>query len=92
MTRVDEVVMRTRVIQFDGRVVEVFGSQSGEVRRRHVALMNEPEIQAPNRKGRSQVKVAGSLFTVDADELPGLRPLLDKIGEAVRVAKDQTLA
>ena len=91
MTRVDEVVLRTLVIQFDGRVVEVFGSQS-DSSRRHVALMNEPEIQAPNRKGRSQVKVAGALFGIDADELPGLTPLLDKIGEAVRIAKDQTLA
>jgi hypothetical protein len=92
MTRVDEVVLRTLVIQFDGRVVEVFGSPSGDVVRAHVALMNEPEIQPANRKGRSQVKVAGALFGVDSDELPGLRPLLDKIGEAVRIAKDQTLA
>ena len=88
----DEVVLRTLVIQFDGRVVEVFGSQSGDVVRQHVALMSEPEIQPPNRKGRSQIKVAGALFGIDADELPGLRPLLDKIGEAVRIAKDQTLA
>jgi len=91
MTRVDEVVLRTLVIQFDGRVVEVFGSQSDAVRQ-HVALMNEPEIQGPNRKGRSQVKVAGALFDIDADELPRLMPLLDRIGEAVRIAKDQTLA
>ena len=88
----DEVILRTLVIQFDGRVVEVFGSQSGDVVRQHVALMSEPEIQPPNRKGRSQIKVAGTLFGVDADELPGLRPVLDKIGEAVRIAKDQTLA
>jgi len=90
--RVDEVVLRTLVIQFDGRVVEVFGSGSGDVVRQHVALMNEPEIQPPNRKGRSMVKIAGTLFGIDADELPGLKPLLDKIGEAIRIAKDQTLA
>jgi hypothetical protein len=90
MTRVDEVVLRTLVIQFDGRVVEVFGSQNDSARR-HVALMKEPEVRAPNRKGRSTVKVAGVLFDVDADELLGLRPLLDKIDEAVRIAKDQTL-
>jgi hypothetical protein len=46
MTRVDEVVLRTLVIQFDGRVAEVFGIQSGDVVRQHVALMKEPEIQA----------------------------------------------
>jgi hypothetical protein len=91
MTRMEEVVLRTLVIQFDGRVVEVFGNQS-DSQRRHVALMKEPEIQAPNRKGRSMVKIAGAMFDVDADELPGLRPLLDKIVEAVRIAKDQTLA
>jgi hypothetical protein len=57
MTRVDELILRTVVLQFDGRVVEVFGSPSGDVVRRHVALMKEPEIQPPNRKGRSLVTV-----------------------------------
>jgi hypothetical protein len=91
MTRVDEVILRTVVLQFDGRVVEVFGSPSGDAVRRHVALLKEPEIQAPNRKGRSLVTVAGATFGVDADELSQLKPLLDKIGEAVRIAKDQPL-
>jgi len=86
---VDELILRTVVLQFDGRVVEVFGSSSGEGARRHVALQKEPEIQAPNRKGRSLVTVAGTTFGVDADELAQLKPLLDKIGEAVRIAKDQ---
>ena len=86
----DELILRTVVVQFDGRVVEIFGaSSSGDVVRHHVAQLKEPEIQAPNRKGRSLVKVAGTIFGVDADELAELKPLLDKIGEAVRVAKDQ---
>jgi hypothetical protein len=40
---VDEVILRTIVIQFDGRVVEVFGN-SAEAMRGHVALMREPKI------------------------------------------------
>jgi len=89
MARVDELILRTVVIQFDGRVVEIFGSPSGDVERQHVALLKEPEILAPNRKGRCVVKVAGATFGVDGDELAALRPLLAKISEAVRVAKDQ---
>jgi hypothetical protein len=37
MARVDELILRTVVLQFDGRVVEVFGRSSGDVVRRHVA-------------------------------------------------------
>jgi hypothetical protein len=92
MARVDEVILRTVVIQFDGRVVEVFGSPSGEGVRHHVALLKEPQIQAPNRKGRCLVTVAGTTFGVDADELPRLKPFLNKIGEAVRIANDEPLA
>jgi hypothetical protein len=88
MVRVDEVILRDVVIQFDGRVVEVFGSSIGG-HRHHVALIKEPQIQAPNRKGRILVTVAGTTFGVEADELPRLTPLLDKIGEAVRIANDQ---
>ena len=89
MARVDELILRTLVIQFDGRVVEVFGSQSGDVVRQHVALLKEPEIEAPNRKGRSLVKIASTTFGVDADELPAVKAFLGKISEAVRIAKDQ---
>jgi hypothetical protein len=92
MARMEELVLRTVVIQFDGRVVEVFGSPSGDVVRQHVALLKEPEIQAPSRKGRSAVKVAGASFGVDTDELRELEPFLEKIRDAVRIAKDQTLA
>jgi hypothetical protein len=92
MARMEELILRTVVIQFDGRVVEVFGSPSGDVVRRHVALLKEPEIQPPNRKGRSAVKVAGTTFGVDTDELRELKPFLEKIRDAVRIAKDQTLA
>jgi hypothetical protein len=87
MLRVDEVILRDVVIQFDGRVVEVFGSAGGL--RHHVALLKEPQIQAPNRKGRIVVTVAGTMFGIEADELPRLTPLLDKIGEAMRIANDQ---
>jgi hypothetical protein len=86
---VDEVILRTLVIQFDGRVVEVFGTPSGLVQRQHVALMTEPKILAPDSKGRCVVKVAGARFGVDADELPALKALLQKISQAIRVAKDQ---
>ena len=87
----DEIILRTVVLQFDGRVVEVFGAPSGEVARHHVAQLKEPQVQEPNRKGRSMVTVGGASFGVDADELAQLKPLLDKIGEAVRIAKDQPL-
>jgi hypothetical protein len=92
MARMEELILRTVVIQFDGRVVEVFRSSSGDVVRQHVALLREPEIQAPNRKGRSVVKVAGTSFGVDTDELRELEPFLEKIRDAVRIAKDQALA
>jgi len=59
MTRVDEVVLRTLVIQFDGRVVEVFGSPSGDVLREHVALMKEPDIQPPVLSGQGAASSSG---------------------------------
>jgi hypothetical protein len=88
MVRVDEFILRDIVIQFDGRVVEVFGSASGG-HRHHVAQLKQPQIHAPDRKGRILVTVAGATFGVDADELRRLTPLLEKIGEAVRIASDQ---
>jgi hypothetical protein len=91
MVRVDEVILRDVVIQFDGRVVEVFGGSSGSLRH-HVALLKEPQVRGPDRKGRLVVTVAGTMFGVDADELPRLTPLLEKIREAMRVASDQRLA
>jgi hypothetical protein len=91
MVGVDEVILRDVVIQFDGRVVEVFGNSSGSLRH-HVALLKEPQVRGPDRKGRLVVTVAGTLFGVDADELPRLTPLLEKIREAMRVASDQRLA
>lgn len=83
MVGVEEVILRDVVIQFDGRVVEVFGSSSGSLRH-HVALLKEPQVRAPDRKGRVQVALAGILFGVDADELQRLTPLLEKIREAAR--------
>jgi hypothetical protein len=82
---VDEVILRTIVIQFDGRVVEVFGTSFDTVRD-HVALMREPKIGKPDYRGRSEV-VLGTRFGVDPDELPKLLPLLDKITAAVRAAQ-----
>ena len=72
------------MIQFDGRVVEVFGTSYDAVRE-HVALMREPKIGKPDYRGRSEI-VLGCRFGVDADELPKLLPLLDKITDAVRAA------
>jgi hypothetical protein len=84
---VDELILRTVVIQFDGRVVEVFGGRTGEVARQHVALMPAPEIRAPNRQGRTQIHLAGTVIAVDADELERLNPYLAKITEAIRAAR-----
>jgi hypothetical protein len=80
---VDELILRTIVIQFDGRVVEVFGGT--ETVRNHVALMQEPKIGKPDYRGRSEI-LLGYRFGVDADEMEKLRPLLDKITAAVREA------
>jgi hypothetical protein len=85
---VDELVLRTIVIQFDGRVVEVFGT-STEAMRGHVALMREPKISEPDHRGRSEINVHGCRFRVDADELPALVQLLDKITAAVRAAQGE---
>jgi hypothetical protein len=85
MQSVDEVILRTVVIQFDGRVVEVFGV-SVEATRKHVALMGEPKIGKPDHRSRSDIFL-GCHFGVDADEMPKLLPLLDKITAAVRAAK-----
>jgi hypothetical protein len=87
MRGVDEVILRTIVIQFDGRVVEVFGTSFDPVRD-HVALMREPKIGKPDYRGRSEI-VLRCRFGVDADELPKLLPLLDKITAAVRAAQDE---
>ena len=84
----DEVILRTIAIQFDGRVVEVFGN-SAEAMRGHVSLMQEPKIGKPDYRGRSEVHVHGCRFGVDADELPELLPLLDKITAAVRTAQSE---
>jgi hypothetical protein len=87
----DEVILRTIVIQFDGRVVEVFRPLKTETLRQHVALMNEPKVGQPNSRGRTHVTVIlEDRFGVDADEMPRLRPLLDKITAAVRAAKAET--
>jgi hypothetical protein len=73
---VEELILRTVVIQFDGRVVEVFGDHSNEVVRAHVALMKEPQILGPNRKGRRLVSVGATSIGVDEDEWARLTPLL----------------
>jgi hypothetical protein len=85
---VDELILRTIVIQFDGRVVEVFGASSGDAVRKHVAQMREPKIGKPDHRGRSEI-VLGCIFGVDADEMPKLLPLLDKITAAVRAAREE---
>ena len=83
----DEVILRTAVIQFDGRVLEMFNPLSYEPARQHVALMDEPKIGMPGSRGRSPVTILGRRFGVDADEMPALRLLLDKVTAAVRAAR-----
>jgi len=85
---VEELILRTVVIQFGGRVVEVFGDRSNEVVRAHVALMKEPEILGPSRKGRRLVSVGAITIGVDDDEWARLTPLLDRIRAAVRAARN----
>lgn len=84
----DELILRTIVIQFDGRVVEVFGN-SAEAMRGHVALMQEPKIGKPDYRGRSEIHVHGCRFGVDADELAEVLPFLDKITAAIRAARSE---
>jgi hypothetical protein len=91
MRGMNEVILRTMVIQFDGRVVEAFRPLTSEPLRLHVALMNEPKVGTPDSRGRTPVTVIpGHRFGVDADEMPRLRPLLDKITAAIRDAKAET--
>jgi hypothetical protein len=53
--------------------------------------MNEPKVGKPGSRGRTPVTIIpGHRFGVDADEMPGLRPLLDKITAAIRDAKAET--
>ncbi len=85
MRSMDEVILRTIVIQFDGRVVEVFGTSYDAVRD-HVALMRKPKVGKPDYRGRVEI-ILGSRFKVDADELPKLVPLVDKITAAVLAAQ-----
>jgi hypothetical protein len=85
MRDMDEVILRRIVVQFDGRVVEVFGASSGEAVRGHVALLPEPKIGKPDYRGRPEVVLA-CRFHVYPDELPKLRPLLDRITAAIRAA------
>jgi hypothetical protein len=85
----DEVILPRIgiMVRFDGQVAEVFSDNSTESRRAHVALMKEPEIGKPDRRGRSTVFAVGYAFSVNADEMSRLRPLLDKITAAIRAAR-----
>jgi hypothetical protein len=85
MTHVDELVLRTRVLQFDGRVVEIFGGP--DAIRRHVALMKEPRVDGPNRKGRMTVFIANTTFSVNADETEEFWPLLYRISAAIAACR-----
>jgi hypothetical protein len=85
---VAELILRTVVIQFGGRVVEVFGGHRSEVVRAHVALMKEPQILGPNRKGRRPVSVGATAIGVADDEWARRTPLLDTIREAIRAARN----
>jgi len=83
---VDELILRSYAIQFDGRVVEIFHNPAAEVWREHIAFMKEPEIAGSDRKGRTLVRIDGALLRVDDDEMVPLRPFLDKIAAAIRAA------
>ena len=83
MTHADELVLRTLVFQFDGRVVEIFGGPNNDAIRYHVALLKEPRIEGPNRKGRSLVTIGSNSFYIHADEMEQLKPFLAKISEAI---------
>ena len=50
--------------------------------------MKEPQILGPNRKGRRLVSVGATSFGVDEDEWARLTPLLDRIREAMRAARN----
>ena len=86
LINVDELILRTIGIQFDGRVVETFSSSTSDPMRLHVAFMKEPEIAPPNRNGRSLVKVGSTAFYIDADEIVPLRLILDRITGAIRAS------
>ncbi|HUN33607.1 MAG TPA: hypothetical protein VMU95_16480 [Trebonia sp.] len=88
MTHGEELVLRTLVFQFDGRVVEVFGAQNYDAVRYHVALMKEPCIGEPNRNGRSQVTIGSASFSIGADEMELLKPLLARVTDAIRATRD----
>jgi hypothetical protein len=85
MTHVDELVLRTLVLQFDGRVLEIFGGP--DANRRHVALLEEPRIDGPNRKGRCTVFIGGHAFGIDADEMEQFRPFLTRISAAIAACR-----
>jgi hypothetical protein len=87
MTAVRELILRTVVIQFDGTVVEVFGAPVGETVRHHVALLAEPSVGEPNRRGRVPVSIGRAQLNVDPDEMGQLAPLLDEIRAGIRAAR-----
>ena len=89
MTHSAELILRTLVFQFDGRVVEIFGGPNNDVIRYHVALLKEPQIGEPNRKGRCLAAIGSSSFSIDADGMRQLGPFLEKISEAARAARPQ---
>lgn len=69
----------------------MFRPLSRETFRQHVSLMNEPKIGKPDSRGRTPVTVLLEYRVgVDADEMPRLRPLLDKITATVRAARSET--
>ncbi|HEX3492762.1 MAG TPA: hypothetical protein VHU92_25690 [Streptosporangiaceae bacterium] len=86
----DELILRTMVIQFDGRVVEFFRPVTGEAMRYHVALIQPPEVSGRDRKERTRVSIGGYSFSVGADEWKRLAPLLDRISAAVLEAQPGT--
>jgi hypothetical protein len=90
-TYTDELVLRTVVFQFDGRVLEVFGQAAGEAIRFHMALMKkEPQLDKPNRKGQSWLNIGSQCHLIEADELPELLAFLGRVNEARAYYRERT--
>jgi len=47
----DELILRTVVLQFDGRVLEIFGGPNNDAIRYHVALLREPDTSEQGGRG-----------------------------------------
>ena len=83
IARVTELILRTVVIQFDGRVVEVFGRPGGVGNRQHVAVMKERaatcnqmwRVQAISRRRPSSAASRSAMSRLRSAHRPDARSL-----------------